>query len=112
MEQKKIDLWVEYDSYGSYVSGKNIKCDTYEEVIKELAKFENNPDEFATYPGLQISIMITDFNQPMSEASKVFYDVELAIIHCKSHIGVSHVGEIGVATKVALKLLHLRNRKK
>lgn len=112
MEQKKIDLWVEYDSYGSYVSGKNIKCDTYEEAIKELSNFENNPDCFSEYKCLQISIMITDYNQTMAEASKLFYDVEDAINYCKTHIGVSHVGEIGVAAKVALKLLNLHNRKK
>ena len=84
MEHKKIKVWVEYDSYGDYVSGKNIECDTYNEVIKELGNFENNPDCFSEYKELQISIMITDYNKPLANAVKMFYDVDVAIEYCKS----------------------------
>ena len=84
MEQKKIDLWVEYDSYGDYISGKDIKVESYEEAIKELSNFENNPDCFSEYKELQISIMITDYNKPLANAVKMFYDVDVAIEYCKS----------------------------
>ena len=84
MEHKKIKVWVEYDSYGDYVSGKNIECDSYEEAVKELSNFENNPDCFSEYKELQISIMITDYNKPLANAVKMFYDVDVAIEYCKS----------------------------
>lgn len=85
MNKKPIDLWVEYDSYGDYISGSSSKANNYKELSSLLKNVEDRPECFSGFPGLQISIMITDFNRELSKASKVFYAVEEAIRYCEEN---------------------------
>ena len=83
MNKKPIDLWVEYDSYGDYLSGSSSKGKNYKELIEILKNVDNKPKCYSDFPGLQISIMITDFNKGINNAAKIFYAVEEAIRYCE-----------------------------
>ena len=84
--EKDINLWVEYDSYGNYISGKSSTAKNYKELISLLKSVEDKPECFSEIPELQISIMITDYNLELKNAAKVFYTVEEAIRYCEEKI--------------------------
>ncbi len=75
----KISAWVEYDSYGDMISGKEIISDNKTDLIEKLSGFENKPECFSAYPGLQISIMVTEKAVGTIKIPKTFYAIEEAI---------------------------------